>query len=215
MLSQKTDSHATDIELQPAQATSATQMVGARLRDMRTARGLTIRTLAEMSGLSVNTISLIERGHTSPSVNTLQQLATQLQQPLSAFFETLPENPHVLFQKAGQRRRVPLKQGSLENLGGGLPRLGAEPLIFIMEGESESSKIPCVHTGREFIYCLEGQILFFIEDATYLLTPGDSLFFDAYIPHRWKNLDPTPSSALFVFCPTDARDRPTENHFGR
>jgi quercetin dioxygenase-like cupin family protein len=138
-----------------------------------------------------------------------------LQQPIGVFFETLSENPHVLFQKAGQRPRVPLKQGALENLGGGLPRLGAEPIIFIMEGDSESSKTPSVHTGREFVYCLEGQILFFIEDATYALTPGDSLLFDAYIPHRWKNLDSTPSSALFVFCPMDVRDRPMENHFDR
>jgi transcriptional regulator with XRE-family HTH domain len=202
---------ATDVQLD--ETGSATERVGARLREMRTARGLTIRRLAKISGLSVNTISLIERGQTSPSVNTLQQLAIPLQQPISAFFDDLPENPHVLFQRAGQRPRVSSKQGTLENLGGGIPRLGAEPVIFIMEGGSESSKAPCVHTGREFIYCLEGQILFFIGDETYVLIPGDSLLFDAYIPHRWKNLDETPSSALFVFCPMDVRDRPMENHF--
>jgi transcriptional regulator with XRE-family HTH domain len=215
MVSLNTNSPTTITEVQPGDTLPATQLVGARLRAMRTARGLTIRSLAEISGLSINTISLIERGQTSPSVNTLQQLATPLQQPLSAFFETLSENPHVMFQKAGQRPRLQLKQGALENLGGGIPRLGAEPIIFSMEGGSESSKTPCVHTGREFVYCLEGQILFFIEDAAYVLTPGDSLLFDAYIPHRWKNLDSTPSSALFVFCPMDVRDRPMENHFDR
>ena len=200
---------------QPAEATDAAQLVGIRLRAMRTARGLTMRTLAKMSGLSLNTLSLIERGRTSPSVNTLQRLATQLQEPVGAFFEIMPESHHVLYQKSGQRPRVSLKQGVLENLGEGMPRLGAEPLILIMDGNAESGKTPCVHTGREFVYCLEGQILFFIKDLAYLLTPGDSLLFDAYIPHRWKNLDSFPSSALFVFCPTDVHDFPTEDHFSK
>ena len=215
MSSPPVPSLSTVMAVQPAQAATAEQMVGSRLRAMRNARGLSIRALASMSGVSVNTISLIERGRTSPNVNTLHQLAAQLHQPVSAFFEIPTENPHVLFQKAGQRPRAALRHGILENLGDGMPRIGAEPLIFIMEANAESGKTPCVHTGREFVYCLEGQILYFIEDSTYLLTPGDSLLFDAYIPHRWKNLDPAPSSALFVFCPMDARDRPAENHFAR
>jgi transcriptional regulator with XRE-family HTH domain len=215
MVSLTADSPVKTTEAQPPRTTSIAQLVGARLRAMRTARGLTMRVLAKMSGLSVNTLSLIERGRTSPSVNTLQQLATQLQEPISAFFDPPPENQHVLYQKSGQRPRVPLKQGALENLGEGMPRMGAEPLIFIMEGNAESGKEPCVHTGREFVYCLEGQILFFIEDSTYLLTPGDSLLFDAYLPHRWKNLDSSSSSALFVFCPTDLHNYPTDDHFSK
>ena len=215
MVSPTVDSPVKTTEAQPVRTASIAQLVGARLRAMRTARGLTMRILAKMSGLSVNTLSLIERGRTSPSVNTLQQLAMQLQEPISAFFDPLPENQHVLHQKSGQRPRMPLKQGALENLGEGMPRIGAEPLIFIMEGNAESGKKPCVHTGREFVYCLEGQILFFIEDSTYLLTQGDSLLFDAFLPHRWKNLDPSPSSALFVFCPTDMRDYTTDGHFSK
>jgi transcriptional regulator with XRE-family HTH domain len=215
MISSTADSPVKTADTQLARTTSIAQLVGVRLRAMRTARGFSMRILAEMSGLSVNTLSLIERGRTSPSVNTLQQLATQLQEPISAFFDPPPENQHVLYQKSGQRRRVPLKQGALENLGEGMPRLGAEPLIFIMEGNAESGKGPCVHTGREFVYCLEGQILFLIEDSTFLLTPGDSLLFDAYLSHRWKNLDSSPSSALFVFCPTDMRDYPTDGHFSK
>jgi transcriptional regulator with XRE-family HTH domain len=215
MVSPTAESPVKTTETQPARTTSIAQLVGARLRTIRTARGLSMRVLAKMSGLSVNTLSLIERGRTSPSVNTLQQLATQLQEPISAFFDPPSESQHVLDQKSGQRPRATLKQGTLENLGQGMPRIGGEPLIFIMEGNAESSPKPCVHTGREFVYCLEGQILFFIEDSTYLLTPGDSLLFDAFLPHRWKNLDLSPSSALFVFCPTDMRDYLSDGHFSK
>ena len=213
MLSQKAKSSPNAIEIQPHHPVPVGQLVGTRLRTMRIARGWTMRTLADMSGLSINTLSLIERGLTSPSVKTLQLLAEQLQVPINAFFESSLESPHVLHQKSGQCPRVVLKQGVLENLGEGMPRKGAEPLIFIMEGNAESDEKPCVHSGREFVYCLEGQILFWIGDSTYLLDSGDSLFFDAFLPHRWKNINSSSSSALFVFCPTDLHDYPAEDHF--
>jgi DNA-binding XRE family transcriptional regulator len=57
--------------------------VGRGLRTLRTGRGLSIRALAEKSGLNVNTLSLIENGKTSPSVHTLQQLAQALEMPIN------------------------------------------------------------------------------------------------------------------------------------
>ena len=67
--------------------------VGSRLRELRNERSLSIRALAERSGLNVNTFSLIENGKTSPSVSTLQQIAAALEVPITAFFETnAPKN---------------------------------------------------------------------------------------------------------------------------
>ena len=67
--------------------------VGRHLRELRAGRGLSIRALAEQSRLNVNTLSLIENSRTSPSVSTLQQLASALDVPITAFFETdIPKN---------------------------------------------------------------------------------------------------------------------------
>ena len=44
-----------------------------------------------------------------------------------------------------------------------------------------------VHTGQEFIYCLEGGIVYWVGHEEYILEPGDSLIFQAHIPHRWEN----------------------------
>jgi len=60
--------------------------VGIHLRDLRKERGLSLRALAEMSDLSPNTISLIERGGNPPSVPTLHRLATALGVHISYFF---------------------------------------------------------------------------------------------------------------------------------
>jgi transcriptional regulator with XRE-family HTH domain len=187
--------------------------VGRRLRVLRTGQDLSIRSLAEQSGLNVNTLSLIENQRTSPSVSTLQQLAQTLHVHISAFFETDHGEKRVVHQKAGARPRAAVTHGSIEDLGAGMPRFGAEPLIVTLAPNADSGKTPIVHTGREFVYCLEGHIAYTVDSEIYLLEPGDSLLFEAYLPHHWKNLDTTPSRNLLVLCPLDERDRPTDRHF--
>lgn len=187
--------------------------VGRRLRELRAGRGFSLRALAEKSGLNVNTLSLIENQHTSPSVSTLQQLAQTLQISISAFFETGQGNKQVVHQKAGSRPSAVFTHGSMEDLGAGMPRYGAEPLIVTLVPHADSGKNPIVHTGREFVYCLDGCIAYSVDTETFLLEPGDSLLFEAYLPHQWKNLDDTPSRALLVLSPMDERDNPTERHF--
>jgi len=187
--------------------------VGQRLRELRASRGFSIRALAEKSGLNVNTLSLIENQRTSPSVSTLQQLAQTLQVPISAFFESSHGNKQVLHQKAGARLRAAFTHGYFEDLGAGMPRFGAEPLIVTLAPRADSGKTPIVHTGREFVYCLEGRIAYTVNGETYLLEPGDSLLFEAYLPHHWKNVGSALSRNLLVLCPMDERDHPTERHF--
>ena len=103
--------------------------VGRRLRELRARRGLSLRALAEQSGLNYNTLSLIENGRTSPSVNTLRQLARALGAPMSAFFEQEEERPQVVFQKDGQRPSVELEGSRFDDLSGGLRLSGGQPLL--------------------------------------------------------------------------------------
>lgn len=189
--------------------------VGARLRMLRAGAGLSIRALAELSKLNVNTLSLIENGKTSPSVSTLQQLAGALGVPVTEFFVTEGGNETVVYQKNGGRPRALFEHGTMEDLGAGMARFGAEPLIVTLETGADSGKNPIVHTGREFVYCLEGRVAYSVDTETYLLEPGDSLLFEAYLPHHWKNADDTPSRVLLVLCPLDERDQPTQRHFAR
>jgi transcriptional regulator with XRE-family HTH domain len=189
--------------------------VGQRLREIRAARRLSIRALAELSGLNVNTLSLIENGHTSPSVSTLQQLAQGLQIPITTLFETGRGNKELVHQKHDSRPRVAFEHGFMEDLSAGMPRFGAEPIIVMLEGNADSGKRTIVHTGREFVYCLEGHVAYVVDGERYLLDAGDSLVFEAYLPHQWRNVDSTPSRLLLVLCPMDDRDHPTERHFSR
>ena len=187
--------------------------VGRRLRELRAERDLSIRALAEKSGLAINTLSLIENNKTSPSVSTLQQLAVALEVSITAFFETGAPRHSVAHVKANQRTSANFAHGTLEDLGAGLSRRAVEPFIVTLEPNAGSGPNPIVHTGYEFVYCLNGRIMYTIEEHSFMLEPGDSLVFESHLPHRWHNVDTGPSQAILVLYPTDERDRPTERHF--
>jgi transcriptional regulator with XRE-family HTH domain len=187
--------------------------VGQRLRDLRLERTLSIRALAERSGLNVNTFSLIENGKTSPSVSTLQQIAAALEVPITAFFETTQDHRKIVHQKIGQRPHAVFAHGTLEDLGAGMTNRAVEPFVVTLEPQVTSGDNPIVHTGFEFVFCLQGRMTYRVEARTYALEPGDSLLFESHLPHRWQNDEAQPAQALLVLYPTDSRDRPTERHF--
>jgi transcriptional regulator with XRE-family HTH domain len=201
--------------LQQSQTTSAIPLVdvGQRLRDLRNERNLSIRALAEKSQLNVNTLSLIENGKTSPSVATLQQLAFALETPIAAFFDNGTPKNKIAYHKASQRPKAAFAHGTLEDLGAGMISRGAEPFLVVLEPHADSGPALIVHTGREFVFCLEGQLAYTIEDQEFLLESGDSLLFEAHLPHRWQNMGATPTRSLLVLCPSDEQDRPTKRHF--
>lgn len=182
------------------------ERVGRQLRVLRKSQRLSIRALAELSGLSVNTLSLIENGKTSPSVNTLQSLAQSLDVPITVFFENGQNRKRVVYQRAGERKQIVFAQGQVESLGGGLPRAGSEPFITRLEPDASSGEKPILFAGREFVYCLEGHITYIVDGETYPLAPGDSLIFDAHTPYSWRNTAHGVSRALLVLCPESFAD---------
>jgi len=187
--------------------------VGRHLRELRTRRNLSIRSLAEQSGLNVNTLSLIENSKTSPSVSTLQQLASALDVPITAFFETDTPKNNISYQRVGQRPQAAFAHGTLEDLGAGLTLQGGQPFLVTLEPKTNSGSTPIVHTGLELVFCLEGHLSYTIEEQVYPLEPGDSLLFEAYLPHCWQNTGETASRSLLIMCPLDESDHPTERHF--
>ena len=188
-------------------------VVGKKLREIRTRRGLSLRTLAESSGLNINTLSLIENSKSSPSVSTLQQLAAVLEVPITAFFESEPQQKQVVFVTGDKRPCVEFKSTCLENLGKDLKDQAVQPFIVTMEAGSGSGSKVIVHTGHEFVYCLSGIVKYMIDEQVYLLKEGDSIVFEAHLPHRWNNNGSQPAKIILVLIPTDQREAPGGRHF--
>ena len=187
--------------------------IGQRLRFLREERGLSLRALADKSGLAVNTLSLIENGKSSPSVSTLQKISTALQVPIVAFFLFHRINQKVIFTRSHRRKQAAFEQGFLEDLGTGLSDGAMEPFIVTLEPETNSGPDAIIHTGYEFVFCLAGRIAYIIENQRYILDPGDSLFFESNLPHCWQNLSAEPSKKILILCPAGDLDHPIGRHF--
>jgi transcriptional regulator with XRE-family HTH domain len=187
--------------------------VGSRLRELRKLKLLSIRSLAEMSGLNFNTLSLIENKKTSPSVSTLQLLAQALQVPITAFFKTETLHQDVVYQKSDQRPKAMFAHGGLEDMGNGLTLGEGIPLLLTLEPGADSGPDAIVHTGQEFVYCLDGYLTYTVAGKEYALEIGDSLIFEAHLAHRWENRSNTLSRSILILCPADANDSSAEQHF--
>ncbi len=187
--------------------------VGARLRELREARGTSMRSLATKSGLSANALSMIERGKASPSVSTLYKLAEALGVPITEFFAPEAQKQHVILIKADERTRVPFTHGVWEGLGGEKFTGRVEPFVLTLESGASSGPHAMVHTGHEFVYCLRGQLEYLVERELYELEPGDSLLFAAQLEHRWRNPGNTVTNALIVLSGFSEGERPETMHW--
>ena len=187
--------------------------VGTSLKVLREAHDFTIRALAEKSGLNLNTLSLIENGKSSPSENTLQQIALALEVPIVAFFDQGATHSSIVHFKAGKRPQANFNHGTAQDLGLGFKDSLFYAILFKINPQMDSGKSTIIHTGHKLVFCLYGQILYEVEGKDFLLETGDSLCFEAHLPHRWRNISPSTAQAILVMCPTDERDNPTERHF--
>ncbi|NMC55364.1 MAG: cupin domain-containing protein [Chloroflexi bacterium] len=188
-------------------------LVGRNLRDLRTRQGLSLRGLADLSGLNINTLSLVENGKSSPSVSTLQQLAQALNVPISAFFEIPAIEKKIVFTRAAQRPETAFGSTQMQNLGQDFANRAVQPFVVCLQPGMGSGDRMIVHTGAEFIYCLSGRIRYRIDEEDYLMSAGDSLLFESHQPHCWENIGDDAAQILLVLCPSDDREEPGGRHF--
>lgn len=184
--------------------------VGARLRALREARGWSLRTLAENCSLSVNAISLIERGRSSPTVASLLLLAEALDVPIAEFFH---EDDHVgaVFVER-EHRPTQVKNGvSMESLAPGMRNQQLEPFLFTLEPGSGNEEL-VRHPGQEFAFCLAGRVEYCVEGTTFPLDSGDSLLLEATRAHRFRNVGSATAKVLVVFQASSDPDAGRRRH---
>lgn len=176
--------------------------IGAQVRATRQALGMTIAEVARAASVSVAMVSKIENGQTSPSLSTLEGLATALNVPIATFFAEFDQKRDATFVKAGQglaiERRGSSKGHLYQLLGHSLrtsPKV--EPFLITLDEHSDAYPI-FQHSGTEFIYMLEGELTYRHGEQTYELLPGDSLFFDAQALHGPLELRRLPAVYLSV-----------------
>jgi transcriptional regulator with XRE-family HTH domain len=165
------------------------QMVGNRIREFRTSKGLTLARLAEVSGLSTCLISQVERNITDPSLETLRLIARALDVPLINLFRE-EEDTSVSVVRAEHRMLVssPHAQVTYARVSPGSGRL--EMLEGKLEPGGVSSDEPWAHPSEECVVVLEGALTVEVGGENHELGQGDSCYFDSRLPHRYVNDSP-------------------------
>ncbi len=187
--------------------------VASRLRELREARGISMRTLATKSGLSANALSMIERSKTSPSVSTLYKLADALGVSITAFFGAETEKKQVVYLKHDERTRMPFTRGVFEALGGEQFVGRVEPFMLTLESGASCGPHGMVHSGHEFVFCLRGQLDYFVEKELFHLDAGDSLLFASKLSHRWRNPGNNVTNALIIISGFAEGEQPHAMHW--
>ncbi len=188
--------------------------IGIEVRKLRKNLELTVAELGGAAGISTGMLSKIENGSISPSLATLASLAKALDVPISRLFSEREERRDCSFVKAGQGVRIErrgTKSGHLYDLLGhslGGP-IGVEPYLISLKSDA----VPYTdfrHAGVEYLYMLSGKVRYRHADRTYLMEPGDSLFFDAAARHGPEELIKSPITYLsIIIYPRASRGRGT------
>jgi len=191
--------------------------MGDRLRQARLARGMSLRRLAEVVGVSPSLVSQVETGRAKPSVNTLYALANELGISLDSllFMDAQPPSaaeaadasgvaaevgiPHDPVQRAASRSTIRLGSGVVWE------RLTSESIrnvdflhvTYEVGGESSPSEAFQRHSGQEWGYVLSGTLTVRIGFDEFVLQPGDAISFDSATPHRLFNADDVPATAVW------------------
>ena len=162
--------------------------IGRQVRVYRTQLGATIANLARQADLAPGMLSKIENGQTSPSLTTLQSLAAALNVPVTALFSQYEQDREASFVKAGKGLvidRRGTRAGHQYHLLGhsvGDRATRVEPYLIVISEPSDVFPL-FQHDGVEFIYILEGEMVYRHGSHVYAMSPGESLYFDADAPH--------------------------------
>ncbi len=189
--------------------------IGSRLREARLQQGLSLRSVAQALGVSASLISQVETGKTQPSVSTLYALVTHLGISIDDVMGTparaVPEGPDAAalpsyasgppVQRAADNPVLEMENGvRWERLAG---ETGPADGILVSYDPGASSSIEgklMRHAGIEYAYIIEGRLTLQLDFDTYVLEPGDSMYFDSVRPHLYSNNgDVVARGVWFVF----------------
>ena len=187
---------------QPSSSQTLEASIGNQIRTLRKMKNLTVAELAAQSGLSISMLSKIETGSTSPSLATLQAIATALNVPFTTLFVKFDEKRDISFVQAGEglliERRGTRSGHQYRLLGHSVSSdVAVEPYLITLTEEADPYPV-FQHEGVEFIYMLDGEVSYRHADKSYLLKSGDALFFDATAPHGPEELRKLPMNFLSI-----------------
>lgn len=178
--------------------------VSTQLRQLRESRGLSLRALATLAGVTPAALSQIENGKNSPSVSTLKKVLSALGTTLGEFFsaQERPSDGGSFVYRSGQLVDLSTGQG-LKYLGLPGPATGRalQVLFETYAPGADTGAEPYAHTGEEAGFCVAGTVEVTVNGRREILGPGDGYYYTSTLPHRWRNIGNVPARVISACTP--------------
>lgn len=169
--------------------------IGKQVHERRKELGLSLRDLGELAGVTASFLSQVENDQVSPSLNSLQSIATALNVPM---FSLLNDTPSGNVVRIGERRRFSFEDSkiSYDLLTPDFTRQMMAYLISI-EPHANRTAQPLARPTEQWMHVVEGQMRIVIGDETYLLDAGDTVYYDGDLLREFGSIS---DENLIIMC---------------
>jgi len=177
------------------------KQIGERIKKLRLSKKMTLESLAKPTGFTTGYISRIENSENAPPISTLSKIAQALEVDISfLLYEDKTDNArNMIITKKDAPKELSDRRASYGYRYEALAskKIGKNMEPYILYPDFEYSTF-FHHEGEEFFYVLEGKIEFVYGDERYILEAGDSIYFDAHIPHSGISLGDKKAKVLII-----------------
>lgn len=174
--------------------------LGSKIRKIRKDQNRTLDEIAHACGFTKSLLSKIENGKTVPPIGTLIKIAEALGTKISILLDDSDQNGTVYTTMTGTLdKMVTSEKGySFSAIAAERPEKLMQPFYFVAK-KGKTEKRTVSHVGQEFIYVLEGTMIYYVGQEAYTLHAGDSLYFDSNENHKYTPITDE-VKYLSVFC---------------
>jgi transcriptional regulator with XRE-family HTH domain len=180
-------------------AERAEQRIGPELKRLRERAGLSVRALAEEAGFSASFISQLENGVVSPSIASLEKIASMLGVTLGDLF-TASEATDVAVVRADVRPsfRSSWSKARIEAIMPLSIGRSLEAMMVTLDPGGTSGKRPAAGSLDQLAVVFEGRLTLTLSGEQVKLDRGDAVLIRARAPRQWHNAGITPAQLLIV-----------------
>lgn len=168
------------------------KIIGAKIKNIRESKGISLEDVAERSGLSIDQISRIEENIDFPSLAPLIKIARILGVRLGTFLDDQTEIGPVICRKGDHENSISFSNNAtkarkhMEYCSLSKEKSGRhmEPFLIDISSSDGADFTLSTHEGEEFIFVLEGGVEINYGKDTFILETGDSIYYDSIVAHH-------------------------------
>ncbi len=179
--------------------------LGQRIRELRKEKKLTLVEIAQQTGVAQATLSRIETGSMIGTVESHQKIADVLGVSLAELYAVTDPRVHeIAHLKQEDTKKISFhsKNCQVELLTQESSKKKITPLLITLQPDAEMAQEKNEHGVEKFIFVMEGDIKIIVDKTDYHLRQGETLYFDASLPHQIKNLKSKLAKILITVSPS-------------